>query len=49
MYWLYAGSKAPCDYDRAENIYRMALERNVDGREDVLERLQMLEEERTGG
>ncbi|AEG15629.1 SEC-C metal-binding domain-containing protein [Desulfofundulus sp. TPOSR] len=47
MYWLFRDSKAPRDYDRAENIYRMALERNVDGREDVLERLQMLEEERT--
>jgi hypothetical protein len=47
MYWLFRDSKTPRDYDRAENIYRMALERNVDGREDVLERLQMLEEERT--
>ncbi|WP_353928749.1 hypothetical protein [Desulfofundulus kuznetsovii] len=48
MYWLFRDSKAPRDYDRAGNIYRLALEQNVVGREYVLERLQMLEEERTG-
>lgn len=46
-YWLYQNSIAPRDYDKAENIYRLALERNVAGKEDVLERLEMLEEKRT--
>ena len=35
------------DYDQAESIYRMALEKNVAGKEDVLERLEMLEEDRS--
>jgi len=34
------------DYDQAESIYRLALERNVDDREGVLESLEILEEER---
>ena len=37
--------KDPGDYDQAESIYRMVLDRNVAGKEDVLERLEMLEEE----
>lgn len=49
MYWLFRDSKVPRDYDRAENIYRLALERSVAGRKDVLERLQMLKEERNKG
>jgi tetratricopeptide (TPR) repeat protein len=47
MYRLFRESRAPRDYDRAERIYRLALERNVADREDVLERLEMLEEERS--
>ncbi len=46
MYWLWEESKAPRDYDRAEELYRLALERDLDEREEVLERLRMLEEER---
>ena len=34
------------DYDQAESIYRMALERNVTDQEDILERLRDLGEER---
>ncbi|NPV30447.1 MAG: zinc chelation protein SecC [Firmicutes bacterium] len=47
MYWLFEDSKAQRDYDKAESIYRMALERNVVMKEDVLERLKVLEEERS--
>lgn len=46
MYWLFRDSKAPRDYEKAEKIYRLALERNVADRDDVLERLKDLEEER---
>jgi len=49
VHWLFRDSRAPGDYDEAERIYRLALERNVVYREDVLERLQMLEEERSKG
>jgi len=47
MYWLFRPSQTPRDYDKAERIYRLALEKGVADREDVLERLQMLEEERS--
>ena len=47
MYWLFRPSGASCDYDRAERIYRLALERGVADREEVLERLAMLAEERS--
>jgi len=46
MYWLFRESKAPRDYDKAESIYRLALERDVADRNEVLERLRDLEEER---
>jgi len=46
MYWLCEESKAPRDYDRAEKLYRLALERDVEDKEEVLGRLRMLEEER---
>lgn len=46
MYWLFRESKAPRDYEKAERIYRLALERNVINRDDVLERLQDLEKEK---
>ncbi|MGQ9531667.1 MAG: hypothetical protein ACUVTQ_02555 [Desulfotomaculales bacterium] len=46
MYWLCEESKAPRDYDRAEKLYRLALGRDVEDKEEVLERLRMLEEER---
>ncbi|MEW5898692.1 MAG: hypothetical protein AB1652_05905 [Bacillota bacterium] len=46
MYWLFRESKAPRDYEKAEKKYRLALERDVADRDDVLERLQDLEEER---
>lgn len=46
MYWLFREGKVPRDYDRAERIYRLALERGAADREDVLERLEMLEEEK---
>jgi tetratricopeptide (TPR) repeat protein len=48
--WAYIGwgdmYKDLGDYDQAESIYRMALEKNVAGKEEVLERLEMLEEEK---
>jgi tetratricopeptide (TPR) repeat protein len=47
MYWLFSESKAERDYDKAESIYRMALERSVEMKEDVLERLDDLEKERS--
>lgn len=47
MYWLYQISdKIPCDYEKAEKIYREALDKNVDDKEAVLERLKDLEEEK---
>jgi len=48
MYWLARLSdKVALDYDKAERIYRMALERDaIDDREEVLDRLEELEEER---
>jgi len=44
MYWLFRESKAPHDFEK--KIYRLALERNVTDRDDVLERFRDLEEER---
>ena len=45
--WAYIGwgdmYKDLGDYEQAESIYRMALEKNVAGKEDVLKRLEMLE------
>lgn len=46
MYWLYENSKVPRNYEKAESIYRMALEKGVDEEEEVLDRLEMLKEER---
>ena len=42
-------SSIPIDYDKAERIYRMALERDIDDEQDkrdVLDRLESIEEER---
>lgn len=42
-------SSIPVDYDKAERIYRMALERDIDDEQDkwdVLDRLESIEEER---
>ena len=45
MYWLFRDS--PKDYDRAEPILQRALDRpNLEDREDVLDRLERLREER---
>lgn len=47
MYWTYRISdKIPCDYEKAEKIYREALGKDVDDKEAVLERLAELEEEK---
>ena len=47
MYWLFrVNPKIPLDYDKAERIYRTALDKDLDEREEVLSRLQELEEER---
>jgi tetratricopeptide (TPR) repeat protein len=50
MYWLFRGNREiPLDYDKAERIYRMALDRDVDERAEVQSRLQELAEERASG
>jgi tetratricopeptide (TPR) repeat protein len=47
LYWLFRiNDKTPCDYEKAEKIYRKALESNVDYREEVIERLKELEKEK---
>jgi len=47
MYWLFRmNDKIPLDYERAERIYRDALSKNVDDKEEVLDRLKELERER---
>ena len=44
MYCLYrVNDNIPCDYEKAEKIYRMALDNDVDEREAVLDRLEELE------
>lgn len=49
MYSISGTSKAPRDYDRAEELYRLALEKAPDSRMEVMERLEMLEKERNAG
>lgn len=47
MYWLSRmNDKIPLNYEKAERIYQMALARNVEDKEDVLDRLKELEGER---
>jgi tetratricopeptide (TPR) repeat protein len=47
VYWLFRRNPdIPLDYAKAEWIYRMALDRDLDEREEVLSRLQELEQER---
>lgn len=51
MYWLFRmNPNIPVDYDKAERIYKMALDKDMDynDREEVLSRLEDLEEERGG-
>lgn len=50
MYWLFRMKEGePPNYEKAAHIYRMALEREVDNRQDVLERLADLEQESKAG
>lgn len=47
MYWLSRmNDKIPLNYEKAERIYQMALARNVEDKENVLDRLKELEGER---
>jgi len=50
MYCLFRpNEKVPLDYEKAERIYRLAVERNVDEMDVVLERLEELEKAKSGG
>ena len=50
QYWLFhACDEIPVDYEKAEQIYKMAMEKNVWSKKDILERLKELERRRSHG
>ncbi len=48
QYWLFRTSDdIPIDYEKAEQIYKMALDKNVEDKEEILKRLKELERVRS--
>ena len=46
MYLWPMNKKYNPDYERAEQIYKMALEMNIEGKKDLIDRLNELEKKR---
>ncbi|MBI5194095.1 MAG: SEC-C domain-containing protein [Nitrospirae bacterium] len=50
QYWLFRGSdEIPFDYDKAEQIYKMGMEKDARSKKEILERLKELEKRRSYG